>query len=135
MEFTFENTLRVYQWCVTKFGTDSPNYRGKQPALNFRPYGLTETGTIASDTGGAYEKDKNNIWVFFAVIKKKYPNTALFEGIKVIIHEYIHYLQDLTDYNLYTQLYGYWNNPKEVEARHIADLYAPTCWKELFTAD
>ena len=135
MELTLENALRVYQWCVNKFGTDSANYKGKPPAIVFRPYGLTETGTIAYKTSGVYERDRNQIWVFFAIIKKQHPDTALYEGIKTIIHEYIHYLQDLSNYNLLSEFFGYWNNPREVEARTIADLYAPKCWQELFPTE
>ena len=46
-------------------------------------------------------------------------------AVEVLIEEYIHYLQSPTWYTRYDRMYGYWDNPYEIEAKRIAKRDAP----------
>jgi hypothetical protein len=51
--------------------------------------------------------------------------------VEVIIHEYTHSTQKLTDYYKLDKKYGYLLNPYEVEARLVAATYADVCCYEI----
>ena len=51
--------------------------------------------------------------------------------VEVLIHEYTHSTQRLTDYTQKNKKYGYWNNPYEVEARATAATFAEVCCFEI----
>lgn len=54
---------------------------------------------------------------------------TIYNLANTIIHEYIHYLQPTAGnwYERYDAKYGYKNNPYEIEAYHLGDLYAVEC--------
>lgn len=55
------------------------------------------------------------IWINFASC------TNMRSAVKVIIHEYMHYLQSPSWYTRYLRTYGYDENPYEIEADRVAD--------------
>jgi hypothetical protein len=53
--------------------------------------------------------------------------------IRAIIHEYTHYIQfsdreNIKKYDEFYDIFGYWNNPFEVQARQLEVRYYQTCW-------
>lgn len=134
MELTHNNIIAIHRWCVQRFGTSSPNHYNIPPRIIARPF-YVKDGAVKSTTEGEYCQATNTITVFYATIKRLNPLTALYEAIKTIIHEYIHYLQDLTNYELFSQQYGYWYNPLEVQARDMANNYALRCYNEVFSCE
>jgi hypothetical protein len=53
--------------------------------------------------------------------------------VNVVIHEYRHSKQvGLQEYYLaFNELYGYWDNPFEVDARFAANTFRPIVWKKV----
>lgn len=58
---------------------------------------------------------------------------TIYNLTRSVIHEYIHYLQPTKGnwYERYNRLYGYWQNPYEIEATYIADLWAVDCTEKV----
>lgn len=46
---------------------------------------------------------------------------------EIVLHEYVHYLQDLRFYDQYQKELGYLNNPLEIEARQVSKAFRWKC--------
>jgi hypothetical protein len=105
-------------WCKRNIGL---NYRR-------RTLPLLEYHTKRGDGGdcGEYDFEDNVITVY------KNSHRSVIDLIHTIIHEWTHYKQSKKKYYLYDDEFGYLNNPLEIEANNIADLYKYQCKKDLF---
>ena len=101
-------------WCETNLGR-----RYKSSSLRFQCL------TTKSDVDmGMYDPTTN-------VIKIYKNNISDVRGlIRVVIHEYAHFLQDMRSYRRLYREHGYMRHPQEVEARTMEKWYSP-CWKFL----
>ena len=98
----------VLLYCVAKFGTNAHKPVPKVSIINNpdgRFYGIFDCG-------------KNTI-----VINRAYNNTVkLF--IQTLLHEYTHYLQNMTQYNQIYKKVGYKKHPFEFASRENEKLYS-----------
>ena len=101
-------------FCVQTMGT-----RKRKP---IPPVSITGCGR--SKNYGLYNFKHNRI-----VINRYHcEDVKLF--IRTIIHEYTHYMQDVTKYHSLYKKFGYNRHPYEIEARNSEKLYSP-CWKQI----
>jgi hypothetical protein len=70
-----------------------------------------------------YDKEDNQIDL------RIQGHRTIYNLANTIIHEYIHYLQPTHGnwYERYEKVWGYQNNPYEIEAHLLGDLYAAEC--------
>ena len=102
------------KWCEASMGK-----KRKRTRLKFRV--LTQR---SGDVYGMYDPTINTI-----VIHRNVCMT-LRSVVRVVIHEYTHYLQDLRGYSKVLREVGYTRHPQEIEARGNERLYS-NCWKEI----
>lgn len=114
----FDYTL---QWCQKKFG----KIKGRPiPQLewnwNVREY--QKLNMLAE-----YDKEDN------LILLRVQGHRTIYNLARSVIHEYIHYMQPTHGnwYERYHHKVGYWKNPYEIEAYHIADLYAVECARKV----
>lgn len=105
------------EWCANTFGqNDTLNI----PEIEFE----WDAGELrTSGLRGLYDMDENLITIRIRG-HKTFCNLS-----KTIIHEYVHYLQPRVGnwYDRHLRRYGYENNPYEIEAYYIANLYGREC--------
>lgn len=107
------------EFCVktfgTKFGLDTPRL-----AIHRLP---SKNGYL-----GMYDSGKNTIHVF------KSEHSSFLEAMDTIIHEYTHYLQNMTAYMIFQKTgTPYKENPYEIEAFEMGRLYKKSCKKYIST--
>lgn len=95
---------------------------GKKRCLPLPTVSIVKRGR--SRRYGQYDPRKNKIEIHYNVCG------TVQMIIQTIIHEYTHYTQNLTKYDILYSQYGYDNHPQEVEARKNEKLYSP-CWKQI----
>ena len=105
-------------WCKRNIGIN--RRRHYLPALEYHkergPYGDC----------GDYDFDDNIITVY------KGTHRSVINLIHTIIHEWCHYKQSKSKYYQYDLKYGYENNPFEIQANEIAELYKFQCKRDIF---
>ena len=70
-----------------------------------------QSGEHSSTTKAQYDEDTNVIYIY-------YPNMKTEEDVlRSIIHEYTHYKQDHKLFKKYKAMYGYDEDPTEIEAK------------------
>jgi len=121
---TLTSDLTVYQirsivcetikWCETNVGTKS------------RPvnYCVRTRGVKSIPACGLYDYNSRTIMVF-----RNYSPTVKCV-VRVVLHEYTHYLQNLRWYNNVLKKVGYDRHPNEIEARMTEILYSK-CWNDI----
>jgi hypothetical protein len=89
--------------------------------------GLDIDYTKKMDCYGYYDPELKKIMV------NKKNCTTIEKYVNVVIHEYRHSKQyGLQKYYLaFNELYGYWDNPFEVDARFAANTFRPIVWKKV----
>jgi hypothetical protein len=101
-------------WCQENLGTKS--------------YGVDfSVRTLRNKTNpsyGCYDGARRTIMVY-----RNYTPTVKMI-IRVVLHEYTHYLQNLRWYGNVLSKVGYNKHPQELEARAMEDLYSQ-CWGEI----
>ena len=100
------------RWCSKNLG------RRKRLTIH-----ITKQSIWKSPCYGCYDSDNRTMYIY----KNRCLNVE--EIIKVILHEYTHHLQDLSQYEYLLEKYGYENHPLEIEAKSVADKYYRTIWK------
>ncbi len=103
------------KWCETNMGK-----KRKRTRLKFKV--LTQKGGEWSY--GMYDPTINTIVVHRNMCRD------IRDVVKVTIHEYTHFLQDLRGYSKVLREVGYRNHPQEVEARGNEKMYS-NCWKSI----
>ena len=104
-------------WCHKKFG----KVKGKPvPTVEWRwnDRWYQERNFLA-----LYDKEDNEILV------RIQGHRTIYNLATTIIHEYIHYLQPTHGnwYERYDSMYGYDDNPYEIEAYHLGEIYSVEC--------
>jgi len=107
------------QWCQKKFG----KVKGKE--LPHIEWEWNEPWYQKKKLLALYDKEDN------VVSLRIQGHRTIYNLANTVIHEYIHYLQPTHAnwYERYDRMYGYQNNPYEIEAYHLGDLYAVECAK------
>ena len=111
-------------WCYKKFG-EKPKVDLPFIEWDFNNRSYQRDGTL-----GEYDTIQNTIYLRITGHRNFY-NLA-----RTLIHEYVHYLQTEYSDQLYTEymkIYGYEDNPYEVEAVYISELYMVECTKWVLT--
>lgn len=104
------------EFCKAKFGPSK--YHNSFPKLRIM------SNTYCSEDpswGGYFKPDINQIVVY------KLMHSSFVDFMNTIIHEYIHYLQDLRDDEVTPSDPKYNDDPLEVEAQYYADQYQYEC--------
>jgi hypothetical protein len=107
------------QWCSTNLGTIKHPYQLKIHYYRHQKY------------GGRFLFNVKQIVIYM------YDDLTLDYLIDTVIHEYIHHLQfekkvHEQDYDKKHKEVGYWDNPYEIEARHIAKQNRKECLDWVF---
>jgi len=100
-------TLMV-KWCKIKFGESE--FIDEELKIRIRK-GKDKYGVYQ----GIYDGPINTMIIN--------PRGSLINICDTVIHEYIHYLQDMWVYNELLEEYGYEDHPQEIEAETIAEKY------------
>jgi len=102
------------KWCETNLGTKS--YK-----VNYCVRALRNKTTPSY---GCYDGARRTISIF----RNYTPDVKMI--VRVVLHEYTHYLQNLRWYGNTLSKVGYDKHPQEIEARGMENLYS-ICWKEI----
>lgn len=102
-------------WCESNMGK-----KRKRTKLNYKVL----TQMKGEECYGMYDPSKNTIVVHRNMCQD--VRTI----VKVVIHEYTHFLQDLRGYSKVLREVGYNRHPQEIEARGNEKLFS-NCWKEI----
>lgn len=104
-------------WCQNKFG----KVKGK-PVPEIEWY-WNDRRYQKEKLLGEYDREDNTISL------RVQSHRTIYNLANTVIHEYIHYLQPTHAgwYERYHNHYGYTENPYEIEAFHLGDLYAVEC--------
>jgi hypothetical protein len=102
------------RWCETNLGI-------KSRPVNYcvRTFGVNRVPLY-----GRYD----SIFRTITVYKDHTPTVK--SVVKVVLHEYTHYLQNLRWYNNVLSKVGYNNHPQEKEARMVENRYS-NCWNDI----
>jgi hypothetical protein len=103
-------------WCETNVGT-----KRKKLPLTFKVTSVPFAEELAY---GQYDPTTNRITISRDVCKD--VRTI----IRVTLHEYCHFLQDLRRYSKVLREVGYNHHPQELEAQVMETMYS-ICWKEI----
>jgi len=101
-------------WCQDNLGT-------KSYGVDFSVQTLRRK---SSPSYGCYDNARRTIMVY-----RNY-NPTVKSVVRVVLHEYTHYLQNLRWYGNVLSKVGYNKHPQEREARAMEDLYSQ-CWGEI----
>lgn len=119
-----KNGILVYNWCK--------NYFGRNPKIGSYPKFIFHRTVLDKEYSkclGEYDPWGNTIRVYAKPFADK--NRRFITFINTIIHEFVHYHQDIK--NTYQKIEeSYKNNPLEIEANTIAKLLQYECYEEVF---
>lgn len=104
------------KWCETNVGT-----KRKKLPLTFK---VTSVPFADEPAYGQYDPATNRITIDRSVC----PDVRTI--VRVTLHEYCHFLQDLRRYSKVLSEVGYQKHPQEVEARVMETMYS-ICWKDI----
>jgi hypothetical protein len=107
---------QVIQWSKENVGT-----KRKRLPLTYK---VTSVPFYGEPAYGQYDPTTNKITVDRSVCS----NVKTI--IRVVLHEYCHFLQDLRGYSKVLREVGYNRHPQEIEARVMETMYS-ICWKEI----
>jgi hypothetical protein len=102
------------KWCETNLGTKSYKVG----------YSVRTFGDKSVPLYGRYD----SIFRTITVYKDHTPTVK--SVVKVVLHEYTHYLQNLRWYNNVLSKVGYNKHPQEIEARGMENMYSE-CWNNI----
>ena len=101
-------------WCQENLGTKSYDV----------DFSVRTLRNKTNPSYGCYDGARRTIMVY-----RNYTPTVKMI-IRVVLHEYTHYLQNLRWYGNVLSKVGYNKHPQELEARSMEDLYSQ-CWGEI----
>lgn len=116
---TRKHVNQILDWCIETYGKSK--FNKPVPVIEFRKPDYYTEGCMAF-----YDEIESVIFV------DKVANDNLDELANSIIHEYIHYKQNMKHYQILAMYLPDHKNPMEIEARKIAKRDAKKCLKELF---
>ncbi len=105
------------QWCEKKFG----KVKGKP--VPYIEWMWNDRWYQKKKLLALYDKEENQIDI------RVQGHRNIYNLANTVIHEYIHYLQPTHGnwYERYEKKHGYQNNPYEIEANLMGDIYAVEC--------
>lgn len=116
---TRKHVNQILDWCIENYGKSK--FNKPVPVIEFRKPDYYTEGCMAF-----YDEIESVIFV------DKLANDNLDELANSIIHEYIHYKQNMKHYQILAMYLPDHKNPMEIEARKIAKRDTKKCLKELF---
>lgn len=116
---TKKHVNRIFEWCIKTYGKSK--YNKELPTVQFRK------GDYYTEEYMAYYDEIDAV-----VFINKDRNTSIKELTNSVIHEYIHYKQNMKHYQILSLYLSDEKNPMEIEARKIAQRDTKKCIKELF---
>lgn len=119
---TRKHVNRIFEWCIQNYGKSK--FNKELPQIQYRKEDYYTEGCMAY-----YDELDAIIYV------NKEKNQDLKELVNSIIHEYIHYKQNMKHYQILSLYHTDRDNPLEIEARKIANRDTKKCIKELFTKE
>lgn len=111
---------KIIDWCVKTYGKSK--YNRTFPTIKYRKPDYTTEGMVAY-----YDEDEHVIFI------DNVANDTLEELVNSIIHEYIHYKQNMKHYRILSQYLPDSKHPLEIEAYRIANRDTKKCLKEVFS--
>jgi hypothetical protein len=118
-----KNGILIYNWCKQEFGRNPK--LGSYPKFIFHNKVVDK---LVPKCLGEFDPWKNTIRVWKTPFIDK--NRRFLTFINTIIHEFVHYHQDIKV--KYQKLNDYQNNPLEIEANRIAKKLQYKCFEEVF---
>lgn len=105
------------EWCEKNLGENS--------SRGWLTIHIKNQPLFSKPTYGGFDVNSNTIIIH----QNRCGNVGVL--IKAIIHEYVHYLQDVNDYDSLLDEYGYDDHPLEVEANTIMNNYYTIVWNKI----
>lgn len=121
-KLTKRHALKIFDWCIEKYGKSK--YNRELPEIEFKNGDYYTEGCMAF-----YDEIESTIFV------AKDLHTDLEELANSIIHEYIHYKQNMRHYQVLALYLPDHRNPLEIEAEKTAKKDTKKCLKELFSVE
>lgn len=116
---TRKHVNQILEWCLETYGKSK--FNKPFPIIEFRKPDYYTEGCMAF-----YDEIESVIFI------DKEKNNNIKELANSIIHEYIHYKQNMKHYQILAMYLPDNKNPLEKEAAKIANRDAKKCIKELF---
>lgn len=111
---------KIVDWCVKTYGKSK--YNRYFPEIKYRK--------------GEYMTEDPRVMAFYdseddVIFINKNDHNTVYQLASTIIHEYTHYKQNQTHYDVLSRYLPYHKNPMEIEANKIARRDARKCVKEI----
>lgn len=119
---TRKHINQIMDWCLQTYGKSK--FNKTFPVVEFRKPDYYTEGCMAF-----YDDIESTIFV------DKEKNNNLPELVNSIIHEYVHYKQNMKHYQIISLYLPDHKNPMEIEAHKIAKRDTKKCLKELFNIE
>lgn len=119
---TRKHINQIFDWCIKTYGKSK--FNKELPVIEFRKPDYYTEGCMAF-----YDEIESMIFV------NKEDNDNLPELVNSIIHEYVHYKQNMKHYQILALYLPENKNPMEIEAKKIAKRDTKKCLKEVFEID
>lgn len=116
---TRKHANQILEWCLQKYGKSK--FNKTFPIIELKKSDYYTEGCVAF-----YDDIDATIFL------DKEKNDTIEEMANSIIHEYIHYKQNMKHYQILSMYLPDHKNPMEIEATKIANKDAKKCIKELF---
>lgn len=118
-KLTKRHANKILYWCLSNYGLSK--YNKTFPDVEYKKHDYYTEGCMAY-----YDEIDNIIFI------SKDDNDTLEELVNSIIHEYIHYKQNMKEYQILSKTLSDFDNPLEIEANEIAERDTKKCIKEVF---
>lgn len=119
-----EIVKKTIKWCQDNLGTY--NLRKNKFRYSIRVQSKREIKEIGCEAMGQFDCKSNKLTIYHN------NNQTVKDLVQTTIHEYTHYLQPIsTYYHKYYRIYGYYDNPFEIEAFKNEKKYYKKCWKSI----
>jgi hypothetical protein len=122
IKITRSHAIKILEWCVKTYGKSK--FNKTFPTLEFKKSDYYTEGCMAF-----YDEIESTIFV------AKDLHTDLEELVNSIIHEYVHYKQNMRHYQILALYLPDHKNPLEIEAERTAKKDTKKCLKELFSLE
>lgn len=119
---TRKHVNQIFEWCIKQYGKSK--FNKELPVVEFRKEDYYTEGCMAF-----YDDIESTIFI------NKDQNDNLPELINSIIHEYVHYKQNMKHYQILSLYLPDNKNPMEIEASKIAKRDTKKCLKEVFNIE
>ncbi len=116
---TRKHVNQIFDWCQQTYGKSK--FNKEFPAIEYRKQDYYTEEIMAF-----YDEIESTIFI------NKDKNDNLEELINSVIHEYIHYKQNMKHYQILALYLPDNKNPMEIEAHKIAKKDTKKCLKEVF---